>query len=70
MHARLVLSDGKIKANPNKIHSLRLRVAGWWDHQSGTGLSALSSDHIIIDLRLLLPSSVYLCLPELAPRSQ
>lgn len=54
--ACLVLSDGKIKANPNKIHSLQLWVGRWWDHQRGTARSTMSSDHIIIDLSCSPPS--------------
>lgn len=54
--ACLVLSDGKIKANPNKIHSLQLWVGRWRDHQRGTARSTMSSDHIIIDLSCSLPS--------------
>ena len=62
--ACLVLSDGKIKANPNKIHSLHVGVGRWRDHQRGTARSTMSSDHIIIDPSLPLSSSVCLCLPE------
>lgn len=60
----LTLSNGKIKANPNKIHSLQLWVGRWWDHQRGTARSTMSSHHIIIVLSpplscsLSLPSSI------------
>lgn len=66
--ACFILSDGKIKANPNKIHSLQLLVGRWRDHQRGTAHSTMSSDRIIIDLSLPLSSSVCLCLPESALR--
>lgn len=63
--ACLVLSDGKIKTNPNRIHSPQLWVGRWWDHQRGTARSNMSSDRIIIDLppallhRLSMPSWVW-----------